>query len=86
MKTRFFDRLIEQGTLVIHYPDTHTQVIGQGEPVAHVHLRDRKVLARLFSDPEMAFGEAYMDGDWWPGEGGLLGVRAVFRQRPQLRR
>ena len=78
MKTRFFDRLIEQGTLVIHYPDTHTQVIGQGEPVAHVHLRDRKVLARLFSDPEMAFGEAYMDGDWWPGEGGLLAVFELY--------
>lgn len=78
MKTRFFDRLVDQGTLVIHYPDTNTQVIGQGAPVAHVHLRNRKVLARLLSDPEMAFGEAYMDGDWWPGEGGLLAVFELY--------
>lgn len=78
MKTRFFDRLIDQGTLVVHYPDTHTQIIGQGSPTAHIHLRERKVLARLLSDPEMAFGEAYMHGDWWPGEGGLLALFELY--------
>jgi cyclopropane-fatty-acyl-phospholipid synthase len=78
MKTRFFDRLIDQGTLVIHYPDANTQLIGQGAPTAHIHLRERKVLARLLSDPEMAFGEAYMDGDWWPGEGGLLALFELY--------
>ena len=78
MKTRFFDRLIAQGTLVVHFPDTNTRIIGQGPPTAHIHLRERKVLARLLSDPEMAFGEAYMDGDWWPGEGGLLAVFELY--------
>ena len=78
MKTRFFDRLIDHGTLVIHYPDANTQLIGQGSPTAHIHLRDRRVLARLLSDPEMAFGEAYMDGDWWPGEGGLLALFELY--------
>ncbi|MES1930526.1 Cyclopropane-fatty-acyl-phospholipid synthase [Salinisphaera dokdonensis CL-ES53] len=78
MKTRFFDRLIDHGTLVIHYPDANTQLIGQGTPTAHIHLRDRRVLARLLSDPEMAFGEAYMDGDWWPGEGGLLALFELY--------
>ncbi|ERJ17928.1 sterol 24-C-methyltransferase protein [Salinisphaera shabanensis E1L3A] len=78
MKARFFDRLIDQGTLVIHYPDSNTQIIGQGKPTAHIHLRERRVLARLLSDPEMAFGEAYMDGDWWPGEGGLLALFKLY--------
>lgn len=78
MKTRFFDRLIDQGTLVIHYPDGRTQLIGQGAPKADIHLRERKVLTHLLSDPEMAFGEAYMDGDWWPGEGGLLALFELY--------
>jgi len=78
MKIRFFDRLISRGTLVIHYPDTHTQVIGSGVPKAHIHLRRRGVLARLLSDPQMAFGEAYMDGDWWPGEGGLMVIFELY--------
>ena len=78
MKTRFFDRLIDEGTLVIHYPDGRTQLIGQGAPKAHIHLRERRVLTRLLSDPEMAFGEAYMDGDWWPGEGGLMALFELY--------
>ncbi|WP_353249213.1 cyclopropane-fatty-acyl-phospholipid synthase family protein [Salinisphaera sp. T31B1] len=78
MKIRFFDRLISQGTLVIHYPDANTQLIGNGEPKAHIHLRERKVLTRLLSDPEMAFGEAYMEGDWWPGEGGLMALFELY--------
>jgi len=78
MKIRFFDRLISHGTLVIHYPDSNTQLIGSGHPKAHIHLRERKVLTRLLSDPEMAFGEAYMDGDWWPGEGGLMALFELY--------
>lgn len=78
MKIRFFDRLLSQGTLAIHYPDRNTQLIGNGLPKAHIHLRDRKVLTRLLSDPEMAVGEAYMDGDWWPGEGGLTAIFALY--------
>ncbi|AWN17300.1 cyclopropane-fatty-acyl-phospholipid synthase family protein [Salinisphaera sp. LB1] len=76
MKNSFFERFISRGTLVLHHADGAEQRYGSGEPVAHVHLRTTKVLRRLLADPEMAFGEAYMDGDWWPGEGGL---QAVFR-------
>ncbi|MGN8157419.1 class I SAM-dependent methyltransferase [Salinisphaera sp. RV14] len=76
MKSSFFERFISRGTLVLHHADGAEQRYGSGEPVAHVHLRTTQVLRRLLADPEMAFGEAYMDGDWWPGEGGL---QAVFR-------
>lgn len=76
MNNSLIERFINRGTLVLHYTDGNPEHYGNGEPVAHVHLRNRKVLNRLAADPEIAFGEAYMDGDWWPGEGGL---EAVFR-------
>lgn len=78
MKSSLFERFISQGTLVMHHADNSEERYGSGEPIAHVHLRSRRVLARLFADPEMAFGEAYMDGDWWPGEGGLQAVFHLY--------
>ncbi|MDN5862838.1 MAG: cyclopropane-fatty-acyl-phospholipid synthase family protein, partial [Salinisphaera sp.] len=50
--------------------------IGHGEPAAHMHLRGRQALRRMLRRPDIAVGEAYMDGDWSPGEGGLI---ALFR-------
>ena len=79
MKKHVLDRLITRGTLVIHCPgDGGRQTIGDGQPEAHIHLRNRRVIARLLADPEMAFGEAYTDGDWWPGEGGLQAVFQLY--------
>lgn len=63
---------------MVHYGDGKSDRFGEGEPRAEVNLRNRKVVARLLSDPEMAFGEAYMDGDWWPGEGGLAAVFKLY--------
>ncbi|RJS92753.1 cyclopropane-fatty-acyl-phospholipid synthase family protein [Salinisphaera sp. Q1T1-3] len=76
MTNNLVERFINRGTLVLHHADGSEQEYGRGEPVAHVHLRSRKVLTRMMSDPEIAIGETYMEGDWWPGDGGLL---AVFR-------
>lgn len=79
MKSSLIERFISRGTLVMHHADGSQQSYGQGQaPFAHVHLRHDKVLTRLLSDPEMAFGEAYMDGDWWPGEGGLEAVFELY--------
>ncbi|HET7315509.1 cyclopropane-fatty-acyl-phospholipid synthase family protein [Salinisphaera sp.] len=78
MKSSLFERFISQGTLVMHHANGTETRYGSGEPVAHVHLRNRKVVARLLADPEMAFGEAYMDGDWWPGEGGLQAIFHLY--------
>jgi len=78
MPARFFDRYLTRGTLILHYPGGESRRIGEGAPEAHVHLRRRRVMARLLADPEMAFGEAYMDGDWWPGEGGLLPLFELY--------
>lgn len=78
MKSSLFERFISRGTLVLHHADGGEERYGSGEPIARVHLRSRKVLTRLLADPEMAFGEAYMDGDWWPGEGGLQAVFQLY--------
>ncbi|MDA3921199.1 MAG: cyclopropane-fatty-acyl-phospholipid synthase [Salinisphaera sp.] len=78
MKKRFLERLFTRGTLTVHYAGGQTLCVGSGQPEAHVHLRNRKVVARLFANPEIAFGDAYMDGDWWPGEGGLQAVFALY--------
>lgn len=72
------ERFITHGTLVLHYPGAEPKSYGHGTPVAHVHLRSPEVLARLATAPEIAFGEAYMDGDWWPGEGGLQEVFHLY--------
>ncbi len=76
MHRRVFERSIGQGTLYLHFPNGGQERIGHGAPEGHLHLRERSVLNRLLSDPQMSFGEAYMDGDWRPGKGGLL---ALFR-------
>lgn len=82
MRGSLLERWIRTGTLHLHMPGGETHTIGAGEPAAHIHLRSESVLARLLRDPGMAVGEAYMDGDWWPGEGGLLPLfELYFRNR-----
>lgn len=82
MSWKVLERWIQVGTLHIHMPDGRTRTFGEGAPAAHVHLRDKSVIRRLLRDPDMAVGEAYMDGDWWPGEGGLLPLfELYFRNR-----
>ncbi|MES1945622.1 Cyclopropane-fatty-acyl-phospholipid synthase [Salinisphaera sp. PC39] len=82
MSWSLLERWIRTGTLHVHMPDGEVHRVGEGAPEAHVHLRSRAVLGRLLRDPDMAVGEAYMDGDWWPGEGGLLPVfELYFRNR-----
>ncbi|WP_348761261.1 cyclopropane-fatty-acyl-phospholipid synthase family protein [uncultured Salinisphaera sp.] len=78
MKDKLFDRFVKRGTLVVSIGDREQSRYGSGEPIAHVHLKHRRVVARLLADPEMAFGEAYVDGDWWPGDGGLAKVFELY--------
>lgn len=78
MKARFLERLISQGTLFVHHASGQVDEIGRGQPQAHIHFRNRRVITRLMADPEMAFGETYMDGDWWPGEGGLQAIFHLY--------
>lgn len=78
MRIQILEKLLKNGTLFLHYPNGETQTMGHGQPKAHIHLRDAKALKRMLAQPELSVGESYMDGDWWPGEGGLLAVFELY--------
>ncbi|SFF25744.1 cyclopropane-fatty-acyl-phospholipid synthase [Fontimonas thermophila] len=87
-------RGFEQGRIEFAAPDGRTWTLGQGEPVAHVHLRDAGVLRHLLIHPALHFGEAYMNGLWTPADGDLRPVLRIAvrlaahlgRRAPALRR
>ena len=55
--------LVKTGTLTIFLPDNKTLELGDGaEPKIKVHLHDRDLPRKLIFNPELAMGEAYMDG------------------------
>jgi len=59
----FLRRLIKDGALVVVDPDGHDQRFGElGKPPVTMRLHDRSLPRRLLTDPDLALGEAYMDG------------------------
>lgn len=78
MRLSFLEKWVRRGTLHLHCQGDEIITIGNGPPEAHVHLRKKSVLRRLLHNPDIAMGEAYMDGDWWPGEGGLLSIFELY--------
>jgi cyclopropane-fatty-acyl-phospholipid synthase len=55
-------RIIRNGTLTLRLPDGRTLSFGGGEPVVAATIRDWRTLRRLAFNPDLALGEAYMDG------------------------
>ncbi|MBV8473729.1 MAG: class I SAM-dependent methyltransferase, partial [Hyphomicrobiales bacterium] len=59
----FLSRLVRYGHLEIRTADGETQIFGDGSgPRLVVKLADRAAERRLSLDPELAFGELFMDG------------------------
>lgn len=80
---RFLRRLIRKGHLVVSVGDSSDISFGDGDgPKVTVRIKDQSTARRLMRDPELALGEAYMDGAL-SIEGddvqGLLGI--VMRNR-----
>jgi len=69
---------LRTGSLHVHMPDGRVLSAGEGEPAAHMHLKRKGALKRILRCPAIAVGETYMDGDWEPGEGGLLPLFEVY--------
>jgi len=55
-------RVIKRGTLQVIWPDGRRSVFGSGEPSAGIQLVGRWTPTRLVRNPQLALGEAYMDG------------------------
>ena len=55
-------RIIHNGTLTLQLPDGRALRFGSGDPEVAVTIRDWKTLRRLAFNPDLALGEAYMDG------------------------
>lgn len=55
-------RLIRTGTLTVIAPDSRAYVFGAGAPSVTIRIRDWATIRRLFLNPDLAAGEAYMDG------------------------
>jgi cyclopropane-fatty-acyl-phospholipid synthase len=76
----FLRRFITIGRLTVRWPDGQTQTYA-GPPgsgaAAGVALRDRRTVRRLLLNPELAFGEAYMDGSLVALDGTIDDVLAV---------
>jgi len=60
---RFLTRLVQTGTLSVTFPDGLTRRYGDaGSPAVSVTIHDPAAPRLLMLDPEVALGEAYMDG------------------------
>jgi cyclopropane-fatty-acyl-phospholipid synthase len=64
-------RLIRQGSLTVRFPDgTVRRYQGTAAgPEAAMEIRTRRALRRMVTNPALAFGEGYMDGEIVPLDG-----------------
>ena len=75
---RFAAKLIRQGTIEIEEPDGRRYVLGDGTGTAPlVKFCDDKVKSALLRDPELAFGELFMDGRLLVTRGTIYDVLAI---------
>src|SRR5271168_5279755 len=59
---RLLDHLITAGTLRVHTPDHSYVFTGSPGPSATMRLHDHSVGRKLFLNPRLYLGEAYMNG------------------------
>lgn len=60
---QMLDHLFKQGSLTVHLPNGREVSVGDGtKPRVIVRLRNHALLRKLLLNPELAMGEAYMDG------------------------
>src|SRR5579875_2500225 len=76
--SRVIARLVRVGRLRVEFFNGEVREFGDGTgPVVGVRLTDRSVLWDIVTDPELKFGEAYMDGRIVITEGELYDLIAV---------
>jgi len=61
---RILSRMIRRGTLTVRFPNGTTRTYrGTDGPTAGIELRTARAERRLLTNPGLAFGEGYMDGE-----------------------
>lgn len=70
-------RRFGQGCLEFRASDGRVWTLGRNEPRAVLRLNDPAALSGILLNPQLRFGEAYMEGAWDPADGDLLHVLEV---------
>ena len=78
--------MIRHGSLAVHLPDGTVRTYGQGHPAFHVHITNPALVRRLVSNPELALGQGYMDGDLVVDGDDLYGfMECILKNLPENR-
>ena len=64
-------QIVRKGALTIIGPDGVSYHVGYGAPSVAIRIVDRAVILRLVTNPDLALGEAYMDGGLVIEDGGI---------------
>lgn len=75
---RILRDLVRLGTLRTTYPSGRTESYGTGAPVVPITLDDPALPRRLILNPDLALGEAYMDGTLRIGQDDLYGLLSLI--------
>lgn len=76
-------RLIHIGTLEVCLPDGETRRYGMGSPAIGITIQDWPTLRRVAFNPDLALGEAWMDGGMTVEKGDLYGFLALCLENYQ---
>lgn len=74
---RILASLIRRGTLQVRLPDRSCRRYGAGQPEIAITIRDWQTLRRITFNPDLAVGDAYMDGTLTVEKGGVYGLLAL---------
>ncbi len=69
----FLNRSIKRGTLLLTFPDGSRRQYGGGDPYIAATITCARTLRRIALNPDLAAGEAYMDGSLCVDHGDIYG-------------
>lgn len=59
----FFRKIVHIGTLTIVGPNGRAEHVGNGAPFVTIRIKDSSIIPWIVLNPDLALGEAYMNGD-----------------------
>ena len=81
---RFLKRTIQDGTLVVTWPDGSASTYGKDDPRVGVTIHDRSILRPLALKPEVALGEAYTEGHLSIENDDVMGLMTLAAHNAKL--